>query len=394
MNPIAQQALSSLLKRAEDARLVEGKARDLVFSAASFPAYHEQRSLEALEELHATLERAEKEGAIAITWKARAGSRGQIERIRLVSDESLAAFLGVKPKWIHLENARRRLDAHVHLPQVQWMLDRWSRGYSPRGRGPADVEKFQSALQILEELSRRRVDRVEVSIRRLGVELFADSKAIYDLSVELDLLTGEPGARARPDREVFAHVGLVEYPLPLFVAGESVTFRKIDGTSEASRSPYDAIPPDDIACIEWDGSYLLTVENLTTFHELARGHAGNIKGLLLYCPGFPSPTWLRIYSATVASASTTRILHWGDSDLGGLRIAVKLADAARAAGATLELFGMGVPNAKVRKLLTDAEADHIVRECLSRNWNLLASYFRDYRGAVEQEGQPLQLPQS
>jgi hypothetical protein len=58
---------------------------------------------------------------------------------------------------------------------------------------------------------------------------------------------------------------------------------------------------------------LLTVENLTTFHELVGQRLHMPAAVLPYTGGMPSPSWKRVYRLLLTSLPVeARVFHWGD----------------------------------------------------------------------------------
>jgi hypothetical protein len=75
---------------------------------------------------------------------------------------------------------------------------------------------------------------------------------------------------------------------------------------------------DGMRALATSADCLLTVENLTPFEEAVR--AGLPPGTVaLYTGGFPGEPELRLATALIR-AGIERVDHWGDLDLGGLRI--------------------------------------------------------------------------
>src|SRR6185369_3477956 len=88
-------------------------------------------------------------------------------------------------------------------------------------------------------------------------------------------------------------------------------------------------------------SALLTVENLTTFHEMALRQHESPQTLVLYTGGMPSPSWKRVYKILLSALPVAaKVLHWGDMDAGGFRIADHLAACAEQFERCLMLHSM------------------------------------------------------
>lgn len=381
----ARLALQKLLGFAESATIRGARARGLVF--ASFAAYRLD-SVQALEAVHTELAAAERAGAIAIEWDRRAGDRGQVTRIDVVDAEILAGILGVTPHWRQLEQARAALAPWLGRWSIDWLLRQWADGKSPRERGPEAALAFVEAAWILDALAAGG-DRI--SMRRLSAQLFGDSKRIEARAVELDLLTRSDDGPARSDQALFSEIGLLHYPLPFLIAGEQCCAILDADQRQAIPKPYLGFDPAIIQGVVFDGGYVLSVENLTTFNELSRGQAGRLRGLLLYTGGMPGPAWTRAYACSIRTAQTP-IYHWGDTDVGGIRVLAKLDAMARTVGKTVQPWQMGVPPAEVRKPLGEREVGYMRKVCGLHHWHALGELIGNHRAAIEQEAQELVLP--
>src|SRR5690606_6387509 len=87
-------------------------------------------------------------------------------------------------------------------------------------------------------------------------------------------------------------------------------------------------PVDAVSGISTPVRALLSIENLASFHEAA-ALRGDAPVLLLYTGGMPSPAWRNAYARLLDGLPATAALyHWGDIDVGGFRIAAKLAEQA------------------------------------------------------------------
>jgi hypothetical protein len=204
---------------------------------------------------------------------------------------------------------------------------------------------------------------------------------------------------AREDEEVYGELGLVKFPPTLLLAGDAV----VELETEAVRlaRPYLGLPPNAILGFGGVGStrVLLAVENLTSFHELARLARPGDGRLLVYTGGMPSPSWLRVFGLLLdALPASANVHHWGDVDPGGFRIANHLARTVELHRRQLLLFGMDgslhgseCNSVAGRRALTDQEVDSISHICQQRNWNAEGAWVGVSRLAIEQESLPATL---
>lgn len=387
---VCRQALEKLLHSAERASITGGQPRDLVFSQASLPAYAAIATRTALDEVHTELLAAERAGVIGIEWERRAGERGKITRIGLKDRDLLAQHLKVVPLWQALLEAQAALSPWDR-PQVAVLLDAWGKGKQPRGRAPQQVHGFVDALRALDKLA-ESPSGIDRSIRRFSAQVFRDSKRIDELAVELDLLTRQDDGPPRMDVEVFSELGLVVHQQPFLLAGQYLEVMT-ESRQVPILNPYIGVPTQLLRGVSGSPAYILSLENLDTFHELALGAAGEVRGLLLFTGGMPSPSWLKAYGAVLESVSAdTPLLHWGDTDVGGVRILRKVDDFASTRGRRVMPFQMGVRGTTAHKTLLGADARYLVRIATERGWKLIAEHFASSADTFEQQTQQPQLP--
>lgn len=398
MSPHLHKALSRLWELGDSADF-DGSDRTitLVFSPTSFPIYHSIKTRAEKNQLHADLREIERQQMIAIEWDKRAGPDGQIIRLRLLNFPRLTTLLGMTSQRTTLSRAVDALDPWAALPAVQWILDQWRAGRKPRGVGASDVSDVVDACLLIE--NRRNATTLE-SVRRVSARVHSDSKRIETVIPAIGLALLGPNAveitGLRLDEEIQQRLLLLRHPNPFLIAGSGslkLSHRGSDNT-QTILAPYLGVSPLQVTGVSTPGNYLLTIENLTVFHELANGAAGNVTGLVIYTGGFPSPAFVGTYRRMLKDlSSSVRILHWGDSDLGGFRIAEQLAINATVVGRDLHLWRMGefdglVPN----RSLNEASLSSIRSICMTRGWTTSLSSLEETRAGIEQELQLLLLP--
>ena len=402
MNQVARQALEKLLRRAENASGKDANTRtiSLRFSGKSFPAYFSVGTHADKDACHGDLQLAQREGAIAITWERQAGAQNQIERIHLCDRDVLARFLGTIPRWDAVAAAVQVLSVHFdQYPLLRGVIDVWRRGVNARGTGPTDVKDWLDAIAVVEHC--RGSEAVDIPVRRLSANLTGDSKRIESLWPVIDaLVQGDIAAPSLEAEEVFNEIGLVKFPPTLLVAGDLYVEVGSRKTQVRVEPPYLGFSPPAFSGFVVSAStpVLLTVENLTTFHEMALRQHESPQTLLLYTGGMPSPSWKRVYRLLLSVLPAgARVLHWGDIDAGGFRIADHLAACAEQSGRALALHAMSgeatsLTSLVARRKLLDAEVAQIERICKSRRWIEASEWVSRYRVAVEQESIQIAWP--
>lgn len=399
MQALAHKALIALWTRADSADR-RGSARrvTLPMSEASFPAYLTIATLEAKESFHAELREAVRAGAIEIEWDPRAGQHGQIRRLRLASLDALSTFLGTTKHADKFATATALLHPWLEQwPNLMRLVEAWRAGRAPRGVDVGRARDVKDALVLIDDCKRRGYQ--EVSERRASARLFGDSKRIEALVSVLDILTvpSSEEMEARRIEAVLAPLGLLRHPQPMLIAGQMamVTGRDAEaGQPLEVPYPYVGLSPRHIFGAQGAPAYLLSVENLTVFHELATGQAERVTGAIVYLGGFPSPSMLRAYAAVTRSLpAATPILHWGDRDLGGFRIAETLAQTCQEAGRSLRLWQMAVSKKPDdAEPLTASQIKWIMAICERWDWRDEAAGVTAAACRVEQELQDLVLP--
>ncbi|MEX0619128.1 MAG: Wadjet anti-phage system protein JetD domain-containing protein [Pseudohongiellaceae bacterium] len=107
--------------------------------------------------------------------------------------------------------------------------------------------------------------------------------------------------------------------------------------------PYLGLRPDtidDLVVGSKPIEYLLTIENLASFNEAAQDVTNPDDLLLIYVAGNPTSALLAAYRRILKSVMPKKVMHWGDIDVGGFRIAARLADHAAEVGQKIELWRM------------------------------------------------------
>lgn len=400
MSAVANKALTRLLALAENAaaRETSGKAITLRLSAASFPDYLQLRSASEKAECNAAFVLAEHRGAIAVRWDARAGERAHAERLDLVDGQVLAKHLGMTPRWDEVGAARDALEIHAaRYPALEGVLDCWRRGVAARGTRPNDMSDWLDAMRIIDYCETLKGQ--DIPVRRASAKLFGNSKRIQSLSALVDVLSqGSVSSPARDEEEVLQELGLVRFPPTWMLSGDAEVLCAA-GTVRVI-APYVGLSPTVVEALRFtdDPECLLTVENLTTFHEAAQRRSERPSVAVLYTGGMPSPSWRRVYALLLrALPASARVLHWGDVDAGGFRIAGHLAALCEAAGRRLELHSMCGATARpegelARCTLGTGELSQIRRVCERWGWQPAAADAETHRLAVEQEAMPFSWP--
>lgn len=327
----------------------------------------------------------------------RAGHENLIKGLSAASADAIAAALGVTRRKTALEDAALLLAPYAALPRVALAQQVWADGRQVRGIGPDEASKLLDVVTLL-----RRCETLQqpTAVRRISASLFRRSKYAERLVPLIDFMTAESDELSLANRsvmsaEVLARIRLIRYAQPILLAGgQHLTF--VDGPTRPIASPYEGVAPDSLASIDGAPRYVMTVENLTTFHELSSSQDRSAGALILYTAGQPSPSFIACYQRIAQSTGCARFLHWGDVDGKGIEIAGRLADALKeAVGMDLKLWRMDVEpyeSEGERELLDHNVISKMLFTCRRLGWNEVASAIESHRSRIEQEGEPLTWP--
>jgi hypothetical protein len=126
-----------------------------------------------------------------------------------------------------------------------------------------------------------------------------------------------------------------------------------------------------------DGSAVVTVENSTSFNEFIAAKSASI--LAIYTGGFAGPAVVGTLRKIRAGRPELPFFHWGDLDVGGLRILAHLrkslgeVELLAMDGAVCDLYlGRSQPlNANEREGLTQLRAESLLIDCVELSDHLL-----------------------
>jgi hypothetical protein len=192
--------------------------------------------------------------------------------------------------------------------------------------GPIDAQWNRDLLATLAAVANLRTPALA---RKFSVQLFGDSKRFDDLrnAVVRVLRQHDPESAAYGDDDgalLRAHL-LERAPEYVPIAGPLVLQAKDRLLDLAPFAPSVAIPATTLrdATVSGCGAEAaVTVENITSFSELAVVKPPSV--LAIYTGGFASPTVIALLRAVRAKRPDLPFFHWGDIDVGGLRILAHL----------------------------------------------------------------------
>lgn len=387
---LVDTTLGRLLDRAERARL-SSSTRAIRESFKSQASSYWQLNLDERDRLHERMRAAASAGAIKLEWAKLGGDDRPLEAVVLLDLDKLADHLRLPTASTTVAQAAALLAPWNQHKRVQELLACWAQLKQARLLGPTSAADFVDALRVVDVMREAKEDRI---VRQLSTELFGNSKRLEALSKHLDLLTSEAlNAPARHWSEVFGAIGLTKEPQPFLVAGTGKL--QLAGQDDCSIiRPFLGVANTVVVGYVGTPAWLMTIENLTTFHQATQALGDTPQGIVIYTAGMPSPSWGRAYTQILASLPTTAsVYHWGDHDEGGFRIAAHVARIAVSVGRRLIPWSMDA--AQWETLGSPAKPEQhrsMVKSAERAGWSELA--IRLSPVLFEQEGQALLLPTS
>lgn len=325
----------------------------------------------------------EAEGALKVK-RARLDGVDTVVHITAGDIDKLYAFRNRTPASTVSRSLLKPVRDMPELPDgAAYVLDlieaSWSRNIAWSGLRQGEVDALTAGIKLAIALGRLREqggDFVSSDYRTFSRRTTGDSKILERrarLVVELfrRLFLGTDPELALEDDELLASMGLVRFVQPLLLGGSIV----MDGMTLPA-SPFIGLPAEQVYRISVArASYVLLVENYASFVRHCREVNVAGDGLVVYTGGFPARAVLGAVVSLLQSLDCPAF-HWGDIDLGGLRIFVHLERALSGAGLTLKphlmdfelLSTHGILSERVFPPMTDA----MHRSAIGELWKAVA----------------------
>lgn len=348
------EILGALLDRLERSRHAKapGSSKRRVFlrcDRRELPDYWNDSSADYRWRIHQAVERLAAAGVVVPRW-VRGREGRELERIDLELARVGEAYrlAGRIPPW---ERRQRLIDV---VDRWSWPEGDWrerfrqellsaleSGGPFPAGlRRDLEEPVLADLLRSLDGLGRIEGD---VPRRVFSLQELGDSKRLEEAvlpHLRRVLAAYHPLAGEEDDGagDLLERVGLVPHPRPVLVAGPvslvSPSGKEVD---LGAFQPYVGVPPTmlDAPVVGGCATQVVTVENLTSFHQLAAMRPAD--WVVVYLGGFAAGPGLRFLRRLAEGMPGAAFYHWGDIDLGGFRI---FAFLRRAIGIAIQPYRM------------------------------------------------------
>ena len=338
---------------------------------------------------HEQIQSAVRRGAVVAGWGDQGGEDRPLKWVRVRDVDVLADLLGVSTNVDQLQAAKEGLTSWLErYPRLSEVLQTWASLRRVRAMGADTWFSWRDALRVLDALAAKPGE--DQVIRVLSGRLFSDTKRIEQLLPQLDVLSGDGlASRPRGKWEVLKTLGLVKQPLPLMVAGAGTILMQ-EGPDCTIVRPYVGVAPRNVRGLAATPVWVLTIENLTTFHLVAEAMTGRTDGLVVYTGGMPSPAWCSGFRRLMERLSrSATFYHWGDIDVGGFRIAARLREVAVSKDAVLLPWLMDATTLMGGKKVSDSVRDAMRKGAIHAGWSML----KEMPGlTLEQELVEVELP--
>lgn len=331
MNQYGTRVLNALLKRYENSKLAKGETPKRTtritfsFNDKTMPAYFAEDSYAHRPEIEAAMHRLVKAGFVSIEHDAYETS---IERIHLNLEniESVYEALGrlsPKRKQAHLLAVLEQFSSQCETVQtVKAILRDKIQTFQPLKTwfDPDDAKELSDILKGLDALCTQQ----DIwSKRRFSVMVYQDSKRFERLQAKLFQCYKLASDKHFSSIEAWldAH-GIIATPTYLHIKGKAtLTLHgvQIDLTQIGEEFILSSTQLPYVKIIALPKAKILTVENYTTFHDIEAS-----EGLVLYLAGFHNRAKTAFLKAIIEAHPHTAFYHFGDLDVGGLRIFVNL----------------------------------------------------------------------
>lgn len=334
------ELLELLLRKYEQSQTfqtgIPGKIRpQLVMGKGPFEKdYNDETDFRKREWMNEAIHELESQGLVESAWaKYRAGS--ELERIYLQWDRVQDAYVlsGVVPLRDKLDCMRslfNELAAHPWDWVRQWR-ERVDNQLSEGKSANLDLDDpggYRDMVRTLSELPLLN-GRVE-PIRMFSQRVFLDSKHLERRVMKrlLSVARQALGEQRESEEEWLDLLGLARNPQTVWIDGplrckvgssEIYTGQFVGGIGLSSRTI------ERITEMVCSARRIVTIENWTSYHQwIGRLNAGEPDALVIYTGGFPHRTLQSFLSKLSASlkggTALPEMMHWGDIDLGGIRI--------------------------------------------------------------------------
>ncbi len=362
-----EKVLNLLLDRYENSLLYSGKNQVNITIAvpvqkSTLPEYFDETSLQ-YDVIHEQLLALEEKGYVQLVWKnkkkghillkcvliteraeevyrllgrkKRSDKEAVIREICRDCRESVSNRME-KPEIAELSSSLpARNGTEVLLRFLDWVEERMKTEESVRKY--VDLEDSQGFARLLELILRILTNNKELFLRQFSVQYFHDSKLAEKeidkaVHVIMQFTEGEQ-LEGLDTTEVLEEFNIYRNPSWVMMKGYGVFEIKDDTAQDQMPSMVvnlQAMPGgigianEDIGRIRFSKQYsperVLTIENLTSFHQWSKSGQEDKKTMCIYLGGYHNRAKRRFLQSLYKAYPQAQYCHFGDIDCGGFRI--------------------------------------------------------------------------
>lgn len=335
-----ERVLEKLLDRYENSLLYTGKNRvnvtiSLPVQKSTFPEYFDETWTQ-YDVLHEQLGALEERGYIRLIWKNK--KQGHIlEKCELVVEKAGEAYLYLhrKSRWEKEQEIRKVCSRYSGRAReldifLKWITEQLDAGQSIRKY--ADIGDAKAFSRLCELICKILKNEKECFLREFSVQHFHDSKFVEkEIEKAADIIvrfTDKDTLRGLSATEVLEEYNIYRNPSWLMMKGTG--YFQIEKESLVSKidlrsvSGGIGISNQDIDYIQWDlkqrPDWILTIENLTSFHQWNREPDKDKTVLCIYLGGYHNRVKREFLKRLYQVYPQSEYYHFGDIDCGGFRI--------------------------------------------------------------------------
>lgn len=361
-----ERLLHLLLDRYENSLLYEEKNRvnitiTVPINKQTFPEYFDVTSL-AYDTIHEQFYELESKGYIVLEWGKK--KKHILEKcvLNLSKVDEIYRVLSRLPK---LEKAKKQLSllkkyqsqytSEICQIFLHWLLERLEKGESIKEY--CNMEKPQQLEPTLKLLAAIENNQQEIFLRQLSIAVFHDSKvAEGEIKKVIGIMRRFGDTSFAEDisnlseEEILAEYQIFRNPSWVMCKGYGAMWIGTEGEEDGKtyvnlkNLPGGlGISNEDIEKIVWDTTirpdYVITIENLTSFHTWKTEGKEQGKGLCLYLGGFANTPRKHMLRKLYQAYNQSLFYHFGDMDAGGFLIWKNLCQATHI---PFQPIGMGM----------------------------------------------------
>lgn len=270
-------------------------------------------------------------GVVDMKWRRFAEGQ-DVEKVYLLWDGIEEAYHRVrrKPK---LEQFKEMIVVLEPLTNHPWeWIRKWAvtaitqlTSRQSGGLKVEEAEKYRDLVKVLEDLPQQSET---VQKRMFSRRLFGDSKH-FETEVQarlVRLLRYHADIERNTDEEYLEAVGIQSHPKPVLIKGEARLATKGVDWELSVYADGIGLYPETIRHLSWIAlpvERIVLIENLSSFHQWVRVREDSAE-LVIYTEGFPHHSLQHFLQSLFAfhrqMQNPPKTYHWGDIDLGGIRI--------------------------------------------------------------------------